>query len=322
MIDHPSEREARAFVEGQGLRFEPGVDEWAGLYENGRLVATGARAGRILKMFAILPDHQGTDALGQLVTRLRASAEAAGHGDLFVFTAPDKARSFEALNFRMLAAHGPVALLEFGPGLEGWLASRATLVRPGRNGAIVLNGNPFTLGHLHLAELAARKVDNLYLFVVSEDRSAFPFQDRIRLAREATRHIPNATVLETGPYAVSAATFPTYFLKRIEEGTEAQMGLDLELFGRRIAPFFNVAARFAGDEPLCPLTAAYNRAMEAILPGAGVAVEIVPRLALEGAPVSASRVRTALEARDWPLLAGLVPPATLDHLKRMEEGRP
>ncbi|BDU77935.1 [citrate (pro-3S)-lyase] ligase [Mesoterricola sediminis] len=322
MIDHPTEREARAFVEGHGLRYEPGADAWAGLYEDGRLVAVGARAGQVLKMFAIAPEHQGTDALGQLVTELRASAAAAGHETLFVFTAPANAPSFEALTFRLLAAHGPAVLLEHGPGLAAWLERQAPLVRPGRNGAIVMNANPFTRGHQYLAETAAARVDHLYLFVVAEDRSAFPYATRLRLAREGTAHLPNVTVLGTGPYAVSAATFPTYFLKRLEAGAEAQMGLDLDLFGRRIAPAFHIAARFAGEEPRCPLTAAYNRAMAELLPPLGVAVEIVPRLEADGAPVSASRVREALAAGDGAALPALVPPTTLAHLKLTKEPQP
>ena len=85
-------------------------------------------------------------------------------------------------------------------------------------------------------ECAAQRVDRLYLFVVREDRSVFPFDVRFRLALEATAHIRNVTVLDTSRYAVSAGTFPSYFLKRLDEVATAQMQIDLLLFAQRIAP--------------------------------------------------------------------------------------
>jgi [citrate (pro-3S)-lyase] ligase len=315
LFDQPTESEARAFIGSLGLRFEPGYDELVGLYENGQLVACGARAGYVLKMLAIAPSHQGTDALGALVTRLILSGLAAGHETLFVFTLPQNVASFEALNFRMLATHGTAALLEHGPGLDAYLASHAGQITLGRNGAIVLNGNPFTLGHRHLVELAARQVDHLFVFVVSEDCSVFPFDVRFRLAVEATAHLPMVTVLETSRYSVSAGTFPSYFLKRLDEASVAQMNIDLQLFARRIAPAFHIATRFVGQEPLCPTTAAYNRTMAEVLAGSQIRTVEVPRLEAGGAPVSASRVRAALKAGEVGTLGTLVPPSTLAFLR-------
>jgi [citrate (pro-3S)-lyase] ligase len=315
VFDQPTESEARAFIGSLGLRFEPGYDELVGLYENGQLVACGARAGYVLKMLAIAPSHQGTDALGALVTRLILSGMNAGHETLFVFTLPQNVASFEALNFRLLATHGTAALLEHGPGLEAYLAAHAGQIPPGRNGAIVHNGNPFTLGHLHLVELAARQVDHLFVFVVSEDCSVFPFAVRFRLAVEGTAHLPRVTVLETSRYSVSAGTFPSYFLKRLDEASASQMQIDLQLFAQRIAPAFHIACRFVGEEPLCPTTAAYNRTMAEVLASRAIQLVEVPRLEADGAPVSASRVRAALQAGELDTLAALLPPTTLAFLR-------
>jgi [citrate (pro-3S)-lyase] ligase len=315
LFDQPTESEARAFIGSLGLRFEPGYDELVGLYENGQLIACGARAGYVLKMLAIAPSHQGSDTLGALVTSLRLSGLAAGHETLFVFTLPQNVASFEALNFRLLATHGTAALLEHGPGLEAYLAAHTGQITPGRNGAIVLNGNPFTLGHLHLVELAAAQVDHLFVFVVSEDCSIFPSAVRFRLAVEGTAHLPNVTVLETSRYSVSAGTFPSYFLKRLDEASAAQMNVDLQLFAQRIAPAFHIACRFVGQEPLCPTTAAYNRAMVEVLGGSAIQTMEVPRLEAGGTPVSASRVRAALQAGELDTLEMLVAPATLAFLR-------
>ena len=321
MFDQPSEREARDFIEGQGLRFETGYDDLTGLYENGQLVACGARSGYVLKMLALAPSHQGSDTLGALVTQLIQAGLKAGHATHFIFTRPQNVASFEALNFRLLASEGAVALLEHGPGLEAWLAENSHLIVAGRNGAIVMNANPFTLGHMHLIEVAASQVDRLYLFMVSEDCSVFPLAARLRLARAGTAHLPNVTVLETSRYAVSAGTFPSYFLKRLDEAAPAQMRLDLRVFAERIAPRFHIATRFVGCEPLCPTTAAYNRAMEEILGGCGLGWVEVPRLEAGGAPISATRVRAAFAEGRFEALETLVPPSTLAYL-RSEEARP
>ena len=305
--------EARALVEGLGLRFEAGFDEMAGLYEDGVLVACGARAGYVLKMMAIAPSHQGTDALGSLVTHLVLAAREAGQDTVFVFTPPRNAPSFQALNFRLLVTEGESALLEYGPGLEAYLAAQTRT--PGNNGAVLINGNPFTLGHLHLVTRAAQGVDRLYLFVVQEDRSVFPFEVRLRLAREATAHLDNVTVLGTSRYAVSTGTFPSYFLKRLDQAATIQMRLDLTLFAQRIAPAFHITQRFVGQEPLCPTTAAYNLVMADVLEAHGIRCVELPRLQAGSLPISASRVRQALAEGNDQALEALVPPATLAFLR-------
>jgi [citrate (pro-3S)-lyase] ligase len=314
-FERPAISEARELIESQGLLFEPEIDDLVGLYENGHLVACGARAGYVLKMLAITPSLQGTDALGELVTKLTLLAISAGHDTVFVFTPPQNVASFEALNFRLLVTHGQAALLEHGPGLEHYLSRHASQITPGRNGAVVINGNPFTLGHLHLVESAARQVDRLYLFVVREDLSVFPFAVRFSLAQKATAHIQNVTVLDTSRYAVSAGTFPAYFLKQFDEIAAAQMLMDLLLFAKCIAPHFNIACRFVGEEPFSQTIAAYNKMMPAVLNAHGIKCVELPRIRAGGAPISASRVREAFAANDIGTIRQLVPPATLEFLQ-------
>lgn len=346
--------EARRLIEHQGLSFEDGCDEMVGLFDEGRLVATAARAGDVLKLYAIDEAYQGGDALGQLTGALIDSARRAGHDSVFVYTRPRHAASFEACNFRLLVECGEVALLEHGGGLERYLAQvREGLPRRSAEGAesakagVVINGNPFTRGHLHLVETAAAQAGTVYLFVVREDRSAFPFAQRFRMAREATRHLPNVVVLHTGRYAVSAATFPSYFLRKdpgrhteagpmhgapggagahhvppVDHVARLQMQVDARVFGAHIAPALGIEARFVGDEPLCPTTAAYNEVLAEVLPQYGVAVHVVPRLRDEAGVVSATRVRAALAAGDLEAVGRLVPEETLALIKGAgREGR-
>ena len=65
---------------------------------------------------------------------------------------------------------------------------KATRILPANAtiGSIVMNCNPFTLGHKHLVEYAAKLVDSLYIFVVEEDLSAIPFVDRLFLVHDNT----------------------------------------------------------------------------------------------------------------------------------------
>lgn len=311
---------ARAFIEAQGLSFDPGFDELVGVFEDGALVATGARAGDVLQMIAIDPALRSGALLGEVAGELVRLGQAAGHDGLFVFTRPAHAGSFEALNFALLASHAEVALLEYGGRFAAWLAAGARPVRPGEGGAVILNANPFTLGHRHLVEEAARRVGTLYVFVVREDRSAFPFEVRLRLVREGTRDLPNVAVLDTSRYAVSALTFPSYFLGRTDPVAELQMELDATLFGARIAPAFGITRRFVGTEPFCATTRAYNAALRRVLPAFGVEPVELERARAGGAAISASAVRAALGAGDEAALAALVPPTTLAYLLS-DEGR-
>ena len=303
--------EALALIESQGLKFETGFDDFVCLSDNGKLVACGARSGYVLKMIAIADSHQGTGVLGELVTKLLLSALSVGHDTVFVFTSPQNATSFKALNFRLLTTQGQVALLEYGPGLRSYIAECTPKIVDGNNGAVVINGNPFTLGHQYLVEYASKHVDWLYLFIVREDSSIFPFKTRLCMAQKATGHLQNVTVLDTSRYAVSAGTFPSYFLKKLDTATENQMQTDLHLFAQHIAPAFNIAYRFVGQEPLCKTTAAYNETMKKVFESYAVKLIEIPRIIANGLPISATRVRKAVAENDIETLKLLVPSTTM-----------
>jgi len=314
--------EARALIESQELLFEENCDDFAGVFEGGQLIATAARAGYVFKMITILPEHQGGETLGALLTELHRLGRAAGHDAFWIFTRPENVLSFVPYHFQLLVTGGKAALLESGRGFERWVEENAARIRPGRNGACVINGNPFTLGHLYLVEQASRRVDTLYVFMVREDRSVFPYPVRRRLADRATAHLPNVVVLDASRYAISAATFPSYFLKKLDQVALEQMRLDVRLFGQRIAPAFSVRARFVGSEPSDPATRAYNEVMREVLPDDGIEWVEVPRTAGAGGAagdfISASRVRAALARREFEKIRPWVPPATMEFLLSKE----
>jgi len=311
---------ARTLIEQQGLRFEESFDAQFGVYEGRQLVATAVRDRNVFKMFAIDPLYQGSSLLGELVSALLQNGYQTGYKSFFVFTPPTSASSFQACNFRPLVTHHKACLLEFGNGLKQYLAAHKQQVRSGNNGAVVVNCNPFTLGHQYLIETAAAQVDHLYIFVVREDSSFFPFEVRYRLVQQGVAHLDNVTILDSGDYAVSGVTFPSYFLKADDDLQSLQMELDLLLFAKHLAPFFNVKTRFIGTEPYCRTTRIYSEFMQQMLPPFGMEAVQLDRCEVDDGVVSAFRVRQALRKEAFETVRRLVPETTLDFLLT-DEGR-
>ena len=309
---------AQQLVQAHGLRFETNYDALFGFYQGRELVATAARDGNIFKMFVIAAEHQGGGLLGELISELLRSGFEAGFSSFFVFTPPASASSFRAFNFTPLVNHHQVCLLEFGNGLQRYLQAHRPPVRAGNNGAVVVNCNPFTRGHQYLIEQAAAQVDQLYVFIVREDRSFFPFEIRFRLVEQGLAHLANVTILDSADYAVSSVTFPSYFLKEDDDVQSLQMELDLILFAKHLAPFFHIKSRFIGTEPYCRTTRIYSETMKYILEPFGVRTVQLERCQQDGEAVSAFRVRQAWRNQAYESLRRLVPPTTLAFLQSGE----
>ena len=181
---------------------------------------------------------------------------------------------------------------------------------PPRGGVVVMNCNPFTLGHRYLIEQAAKQVERLYVMVVREDCSLFAYTERKAMVEQGVADIDNVNVIDGSDYAISRATFPTYFLKRLDDAADTQMLLDLDLFRRHIAPALGATVRFVGTEPTDQLTRRYNQLMHEALKD----VRETARLEKDGYAVSASRVRKAMEEGDMNTIRQLVPPTTLPYI--------
>lgn len=177
-------------------------------------------------------------------------------------------------------------------------------------GVVVMNCNPFTLGHRYLIEQAAKQVERLFVMVVREDCSLFAYAERKAMVEQGVAHLKNVTVIDGSEYAISQATFPTYFLKRLDDAADTQMLLDLDIFRRHIAPALGATVRFVGTEPTDRLTRRYNQLMHEVLAD----VREIVRLEKEGNAVSASRVRKAMEQGDMSTIRQLVPPTTLPYI--------
>ena len=205
------------------------------------------------------------------------------------------------------------------PGLKDFISSTKEKIRiPLKNkkiGSIVMNCNPFTNGHLHLVEYAAKNCDFLIIFVVQEDRSFFPFKDRIELVRKGTEHLKNVAVVPSGAFIISTVTFPAYFTKDNPLQTDFDCMQDVFVFAKHIAPAFNISMRFVGEEPFDATTANYNKKMHEILPEYGInVIEIQRKERSQTGAISASTVRKLLNDGNFETMKELVPKATFKYL--------
>ena len=331
------------FLASNGLRMEA-LDRYLTVQADGRILAGAGLYKDIIKCVAVAQEARSEGLVAPLVSRLIAEASASGIHNLKVYTKPENQAIFESLGFKLLAQAPKAVLLENGRGLERYCEYLRGFRKSGRSGVIVMNANPFTLGHKYLIDKASEQVDNLFVIPVKEDLSLFPYAERLAMIKKASAkaggigefifpggtgktNFPEAIanpkhadasviVLEGSDYCISAATFPTYFLKDLSDAAETQMRLDLDLYSRWIAPALDASVRFVGSEPLDALTAQYNT----LIPNAVV----IPRLEMASAgaianpthadAVSASAVRKALYDGSFARASALCPVTSWPYL--------
>lgn len=304
------------FLTRMGLTPDHGVESTALIWDDGELIACGSRQENVLKCIAVDPARQGEGLTATLLTALRSDAMQAGHRHLFLYTKPQNQAMFSSLFFYPVAKTDKVLLMEnVRNGIGSFLAGLEVPCREGSIGAIVMHCNPFTRGHRWLIEQAAAENDHLYLFILSEDKGLFPAKDRLELVRQGTADLKNVTVCPTGPYLISSATFPTYFLKDKASAGDVHCLLDIAVFTKHFVPYFGIKRRYLGTEPSCQVTNRYNQILMEELPKAGVALSILDRLETDSAPISASTVRGLLGQGREEDLRRLVPDTTLEYLK-------
>lgn len=336
-------RRVEAFLAANGLRLAP-LDRYVVVTrdeDGNEILAGGGLDGNVIKCVAVSESARSEGLMNILVSRLIAIAREEGRESVKAFTKPENEGIFKSLGFGLIASSPNAILMENGRGgLPEYRKYLESLARPGRNGAIVMNANPFTKGHRYLVEQAASQVDNLYVIVVKEDRSRFPYVERKAMIEAGCAGLDNVVVCEGSDYAISAATFPTYFLKKLDDATDTQIALDLDLFVNHIAKPLGVTVRFAGSEPEDALTRRYNELMAEILPGTSVAVvrqdhqpdsELVegsavrqarrpidfveiPRLEQKGKPLSATSLRRALDKGNLKEAMEYIPKSTVPYL--------
>ena len=285
------------------------------VWDGEALIASGGRDGNILKQLAVSSGRQGEDLLSTVLTELKKDAFDDGHTHLFLYTKPSNKLIFTSLFFYPVAETDKVLVMENKrDGIKLFLDGLPTDEQTQNVGAIVMNCNPFTLGHRYLIETASSECDRVYVFVLSEEGSGFSAKDRLAMVKLGTSHLPNVTVLQTGPYLISSATFPTYFLKDRDSAETVHCDVDIEIFLKYFVPKFSIKRRYVGTEPLSQMTDKYNCALREKLPTAGIELREIERKENGGIPISASAVRRLAEEGKLDELKKIVPKTTYDYL--------
>ena len=304
--------EYKRFLFSCGLRDEGDADVTALMTDDDfSIVACGSRAGHVLKQFAVSPAIEGSGAFASVLSALQSDAVQNGMPRLFLCTGPEHLRMVSSMGFYPVVSTPEAVLAENRKnGFSGFLASLPRF--PGTCGAVVMNADPFTLGHQHLAEYAASRCDTLYVFAVSEAGSLFSPDERYEMIERGTAHIRNRVMCRSDMYLVSRATFPAYFIRDEAHAEEVRSDLDIELFRAKIAPALGIVKRFVGEEPFSPTTRAYNERMKELLPQKGIELCEIPRLA----GISASRVRALIREGRIEETRELVPETTYETILR------
>ena len=338
-----------ALLNAEGIRLDANLDYTCGMYDDEmNIIATGNCFGNTLRCLAVSSEHQGEGLMNQIISHLIEVQFERGNTHLFLYTKCSSAKFFGDLGFYEIARiDGQIVFMENRrTGFKNYLkkleessalqlqtltkdtsANTATLqsdnALPGTStadrkvAALVMNANPFTLGHQYLVEKAARENDLLHLFIVSEDASLVPFKVRKQLVMEGTAHLDNICYHDSGPYIISNATFPSYFQKDENAVIESHAMLDLTVF-TEIAQTLGINRRYVGEEPTSLVTGIYNNIMSEKLPENGIECIIVPRKTDGKKTISASTVRQAIKDNDVDTLKKLVPESTLRYFESKE----
>ena len=173
---YPSDRrslaEVDALLAAEGIRRDPHLDYICALRDDGgTIIATGSAYKSTLRCFAVSDAHQGEGLLGTVLSHLMEHELLRGYASVSLYTKPKSAKFFGDLGFYEIASvDGLVFMENEREGFASCLArfERETaafcaekgMERPAADetAAIVMNANPFTLGHRALVERAAREI--------------------------------------------------------------------------------------------------------------------------------------------------------------------
>lgn len=302
----------KSFLKQFNLSYDNDIDYSLYIEEGGSIIGTISTSANIIKAFAVDANYKGQIA-SLLISEAINHIYKNGYNFYQVYTKPEYSTVFKHLNFYEIIASSKVALLESkNRNIKNVLTNiffEQKLDSP-NTGSIVMNCNPFTLGHRFIIEEAAKKHNLLLVFILEEDKSYFKFKDRIEMVRRGTADLDNVRVIPSSSYLISSLTFPTYFLKKDGFEVNEQALLDALIFEKYFIPIFKLKKRYLGTEEDI-VTAKYNNVLKERL---GDFIEIIPRLKYEDKIISASMVRKALDEKNFEEIKNYVPKTTYDYL--------
>jgi len=299
----------------EGLRLDSNLDYTCALMDDDyNVVATGSCFKNTLRCLAVDSLHQGEGLMNQIMTHLIEVQYKRNNTKFFLYTKYNSAKFFKDLGFYEICKDKQIVFMENErDGFQNYLDNLKKESPLTETTAIVMNANPFTLGHRYLIETALKENKPLHLFVVSEDMSLFPYEVRKKLIIEGTSDLENIYLHESGPYIISSATFPSYFQKDEESVIKSHATVDALVFGK-IAESLNIKKRFLGEEPFSKVTNLYNQSLMNLLPQYNVELSIIPRKKINNQEISASIVRELIQKDDYQSLKDLLPSSTYNYL--------
>lgn len=262
----------------------------------GEIVATVSVKKNLIKFFYIDDKYQGEGLAIELINSALEDIIAKGYRSYFVFTKAKNENIFTSLSMDVIEKTDDVVLLEGGFfKYKDWIETIKKDLDKDEYNAIVMNANPLTLGHEYLVDKALENDRDLIIFVLEEDASYFSTRDRCEIVKKHYQGNNRVHVYKSGPYIISRATFPTYFLKKDTDKLKVYTELDAKIFAKRIAKDLNIKKRYFGTEPIDKVTEKYNEMMKKILYEYGVESEFIERKIMDGEVISASKVRECYE---------------------------
>ena len=163
--DKTAIRGVTALLQAEGIRLDANLDYTCGMYdEEMNIIATGSCFGNTLRCLAVSSDHQGEGLMNQIISHLIEVQFNRGNTHLFLYTKCSSAKFFGDLGFYEIARiDGQIVFMENRrTGFKNYLKKlenpQSAFTTDRKIAALVMNANPFTLGHQYLVEKAAREM--------------------------------------------------------------------------------------------------------------------------------------------------------------------
>ena len=328
--DKLSNKRILQLLNAEGIKRDRNLDYTCAAYDSDyNIIGTGSCFGNTLRCLAVSHEHRGEGLTNKIISHLIQYQFERGNYHLFIYTKYTTYHLFKDLGFyEIVRIKDQIVFMEnkktgFSDYLNELKKNNINNIDHNKKkvAAIVMNANPFTLGHQYLIEKASKENDILHLFIVSEDKSIVPFKVRKQLIKEGTKHLTNIIYHDSGPYIISSSTFPSYFQKDEKDVIESHANLDIEIF-TKIAKALDINVRYVGEETTSLVTGIYNQLMIKKLPENGIQCVVVPRMTnKEGNEViSASDVRKAIKEGQFEKMKNMVPECTYKFFMS-EEGK-
>ncbi len=288
--------QVRSFLFENGLKYDSDISETFFIEEEHKIIASISRNGYLIKDLAVDRTYRGENLGGMLVSEVLNSMRQDQIFYYQVFTKTEYIPVFSNLGFNLVEKTDKVAILEAGESkieseiykMKAQIENHFSITLEKADiGAIVVNCNPMTIGHFQLILESAKKHKYFLVLVVEEDQSSFSFSERFLLVKTALKNYANIMVIPSTKYIVSALTFPSYFLKNIDEAEREHAKLDAMIFKDYFMRILNISKRYIGSETE-PVMVTYNQLLQDHLQDA---IVLNRRFEHKGTVISASLVR-------------------------------